>query len=70
MGYAYTKRKPGVDGHSAADQHGPSGLEPNGPVVARAYHRPGQRIGQDLVGYAENFSEGADQGFLSGCLLP
>ena len=48
--------------------HGLSGLEPNGPVVARAYHQPGQRIGQDLVGHTENLSERADQGFLSGSL--
>src|SRR5690348_4648707 len=38
------------------DQHGLTGLEPTGPVVACAYHKPGQRIGQDLVGHAENFS--------------
>lgn len=50
------------------DDHGLSGLEPNGPVVARAYHKPGERIGQDLVGHAENASERTDQGFLSGSL--
>lgn len=50
------------------DDHGTSGLEPNGPVVACAYHKPGERIGQDLVGHAENLSEGADQGFLCGRL--
>jgi hypothetical protein len=50
----------GVDG-----DHGLSGLEPNGPVVARAYQQAGQRHRQDLVGHAENASQRTDQGFLS-----
>jgi hypothetical protein len=50
------------------DDHGLSGLEPNGPMVARAYQQAGQRHRQDLVGHAENASERTDQGFLSGSL--
>ena len=39
------------------DHHGLSGLEPDGPLVARAYHKPREGIGQNLVGDAKNASE-------------
>jgi hypothetical protein len=53
--------------HQGVDSnHGLSGLEPNRPVVARSNQQAGERHGQDLVGNAEDTSEGTDQGFLSG----
>ena len=50
---------------SVHNHHGLSGFEPDGSLVARAYHKPREGIGQNLVGDAKNASEGTNQGFLS-----
>jgi hypothetical protein len=48
--------------------HDLSGLEPDGVLAAGPYQETGQCHRQDLVSHAENASEGADEGFLSGSL--
>ncbi|KAH3553394.1 hypothetical protein KXW50_009305, partial [Aspergillus fumigatus] len=48
--------------------HGLSGREPGGGLAPRSYQEGRQRHRQDLVGHAEDATEGTDQRLLSGSL--
>ena len=55
--FHYARPKQVIMDKPVHNHHGPSCFEPDGPLVARAYHKPRERIGQNLVGDAKNASE-------------